>query len=112
MLMHYFQFRLSYKPEIERVPICLACSDLPLNPFAPDVAYKQHHFQSQFSSPSIKLSDIFWYRWNSNFLGFLMIPYLLISYARSLRYRNEKLGKTIFFQNLSLVLKITRVNLR
>ena len=53
-----------------------------VNPFAPDVAYKQHHFQSQFSSPSIKLSDIFWYRWNSNFLGFLMRPYLLILYAR------------------------------
>ena len=30
MLMHYFQFRLSYKAEIELVPIYLACSDLPL----------------------------------------------------------------------------------
>ena len=29
MLMHYFQFRLSYKAEIELVPIYLACSDLP-----------------------------------------------------------------------------------
>ena len=28
--MHYFQFRLSYKPEIKLVPIYLACSDLPL----------------------------------------------------------------------------------
>ena len=36
MLMHYFQFRLSYKPEIELVPIYLACSDLPLKfRFAP-----------------------------------------------------------------------------
>ena len=26
-----------------------------------------------------------------------MIPYLLISYERSLSYRTEELGKTIFF---------------
>ena len=26
-----------------------------------------------------------------------MIPYLLILYERSLSYRNEELGKTIFF---------------
>ena len=41
-----------------------------------------------------------------------MRHYLLILHARSLRYRNKKLGKTIFSQNLSLRLKITRVNLK